>query len=685
MHLLFEEDGSFKAGTVLSGTDNAFQVELPSGKRTKVKASHVVLRFEQPPPGQLIKDAQAGAEDIDLDFLWECAPQDEFGFEELAREYHGAAASPVQAASVLLRLHGAPVYFHRKGRGRFRPAPAEILRQALAAVERKRQQELARQQLVDELKAGRLPAAIAAAGVHLLARPDKQSIEYKAVEQAAAELQVNMLALLLARGAIASPYRWHLGQFLATTFPRGTGFAADLPAPALPPDLPVADVAAFSIDDSATTEIDDAFSVVPQAQGWRVGIHIAAPAVAIVRGDVLDAVARARMSTVYAPGLKFTMLPAAWVDAFSLNEGRAVPVVSLYVDIDGQFDITGTRTEVETVHIAANLRHDRLGEVVTADAMETGQVDAPFGAELALLWRFARALLARREAVRGRPEPLGRVDYGFELDFAGAEPDERAHVNIKPRPRGAPLDLIVAELMILANSHWGGWLKQRRVAGVYRSQRRVMGVSRVKMSTTPGPHEGIGVDHYAWSSSPLRRYVDLVNQRQIVAAARGQEPPHAAGDADLFAIVSGFDAAYTHYAEFQERLERYWCLRWLRQEGVRRIGATVVKGDLLRFDGLPLLSRVPGLPELPRGQRLEIDLLGLDEVSLSIEARLHQLLDQQADDSEEEAEDDSAEAAAGAAAQGLEPAIAPEGETASPQSAATAGGAAHDPSNPQPD
>jgi len=272
------------------------------------------------------------------------------------------------------------------------------------------------------------------------------------------------------------------------------------------------------------------------------------------------------------------MLPAAWIDAFSLNEGRTVPVVSLYVDIDGQFDVTGTRTEVEAVRIAANLRHDRLDEVVTPAAMEAGRVDAPFGSELVLLWRLARALLARREAVRGRPEPIGRVDYGFELDFAGAEPDEHAHVSIKPRRRGAPLDLIVAELMILANSHWGGWLKQRRVAGVYRSQRRVMGVSRVKMSTTPGPHEGIGVDHYAWSSSPLRRYVDLVNQRQIVAAARGQEPPHAAGDADLFAIVSGFDAAYTHYAEFQERLERYWCLRWLRQEGVRRIGATVVKG-----------------------------------------------------------------------------------------------------------
>ncbi len=671
MHLLFEEDGAFKAGTVLSGTDASFQVELPTGKRTKVKSSHVMLRFEQPAPAQLLKDAQQAAEEIDLDFLWECAPQEEFGFEDLAREYHGAAASPVQSASILLRLHGAPVYFHRKGRGRFRPAPAEILKQALAAVERKRKQDELRQHLVDELKAGRLPPQVAAQGVHLIAKPDKQSLEYKAVEQAANELQMNMLALLLARGAITSPYRWHLDQFLVTTFPRGTGFASDLPAPQVPTDLPLADVAAFSIDDSATTEIDDAFSVTPIEGGWRIGIHIAAPAVAITRDHALDGVAKARMSTVYAPGLKFTMLPDPWVEAFSLNEGRVVPVVSLYVDIDQDFTLGATDTRVEQVRIAANLRHDLLDEVVTPAAMEAGAVDAPFGSELVLLWRFARALLAKREAVRGRPEPLGRVDYGFELDFAGDAPDEHAFVRIKPRKRGAPLDLIVAELMILANSHWGGWLKQHKVPGIYRSQRRVMGVSRVKMSTTPAPHEGMGVDHYAWSSSPLRRYVDLVNQRQIVATARGAAPPYAANDAELFAIVSGFDSAYTSYAEFQERLERYWCLRWLRQEGVKRIAATVVKGDLLRVDGLPLLTRVPGLPELPRGQRLELDLIALDEVNLAIEARLHQLLAQQAAETLEDEEDTDAgtddtvleqaaveEAAAVSAAEVLEPAQA---------------------------
>jgi exoribonuclease-2 len=630
-HLLFEEDGSFKAGTVLASTDASHQVELVSGKRTKVKGSHVLLQFRDPAPPVLLERAQAQAGEIDLDFLWEVAPREEFGFVDLAREYYGREPGSVEAATLLLRLHSAPVYFHRKGRGRYRAAPAETLKAALAAVERKRQQEALKAQHVEALKSGAAPAAIARQAVALLVRPDRNSIEYKAVEQAAGELQTTPLKLLLATGAIASPYRWHVDSFLATHFARGTGFAEDLPAPAVPADLPLAHVDAFSIDDSATTEIDDAFSVVHEGTTATVGIHIAAPAVAIPRDHPLDAVARARMSTVYAPGLKYTMLPGAWIEAFSLNEGREVPVLSLYARVDtATLEVLSTATRVERVRIAANLRHDQLDEIITDEAIAGGEFAAPFAPELSFLWRLARALLARREAVRGRPEPLGRIDFSIEVDGE----DDRSHVAIKARRRGAPLDLIVAELMILANSTWGRWLAERRVAGVYRSQ----SLGRVRMGTTPAPHEGIGVDHYTWSTSPLRRYVDLVNQRQLVASALDEAPPYRARDAELFSLVSGFEALYGAYAEFQQRMERYWSLRWIRQEAVSRIAASVIKGEVLRLDGLPLVTRLPGLPELPRGQRLELDVLGTDEIELVLEARVrHVLTVQAAVDPEDEA------------------------------------------------
>jgi exoribonuclease-2 len=618
-HVLFEEDGAVKAGTILSGTDASYQVELSSGKRTKVKAAHVLLRFEQPAPSVLLVNAQREADSIDVDFLWECAPQAEFGFDDLARDYHGHAPSAIESAAILFRLHGAPVYFHRKGRGRFRPAPPDTLKTALATLERKRQQEALKQQYISELVADRVPGAIAHQAIAMLVTPDRSSIEFKALEQAAAAARLSPLRLLLKLGAIPSAYRWHLDSFTSMVFPRGTGFATDIAMPTVPDDLPLAEAQVVSIDDSATTEIDDGFSVQRYAGGLRVGIHIAAPAVALRRGDVLDAIARSRMSTVYAPGLKYTMLPQKFVDAFSLNEGRVVPVLSLYLDVDpASFDILKFETRVERARICANLRHDQLDDIVTEERIGCGALDIPHGELLSTLWRFARALHARREVARGRPEPLGRIDYNFVLDGE----DEHAHVDIRPRVRGAPLDLIVAELMILANSTWGGWLAREGRAGIYRSQ----SLGRVRMSTTPAPHDGIGVTHYAWSSSPLRRYVDLVNQRQLIAAARGEASPYAANDAELFAAVSAFDAAYTAYADFQNKMERYWCLRWLQQEKIARIGATVVRDEVVRLDHLPFVARLPGLPVLMRGRRIEVDVLGSDEVDTTLELRLHRVL-----------------------------------------------------------
>ncbi|HTN47842.1 MAG TPA: ribonuclease catalytic domain-containing protein [Burkholderiaceae bacterium] len=619
MNVLFEEDGAFRAGVVLTAGENSYQVELASGRRSKVKAAQVLLRFENPAPARLLEQAQSEADGIDVDFLWQAAPQQEFGFVELAAEYFGGQPSSVQQTALLMRLHSAPVYFYRKGRGRYRPAPPETLRAALSALERKRQQDELRRNYVEELKQGRAPAVLAAQAIELLVRPDRSTIEVKALEQAAAELHTTPLRLMLTTGAVSSPYQWHVRSFLAQQFPQGVSFPGDVPQAPTGDELPLAAVSAFSIDDSATTEIDDAFSVTALEDGrLRIGIHIAAPALALDRGHRLDAIARGRMSTVYAPGFKITMLPPSWVDAFSLTEGRVVPVMSLYADIDGtSLEVLATQTRLERIRIDANLRHDRLDDVITESTIADSSFDAPFAGELTLLWRFARALLARREAVRGRPEPLGRVDISFDLDGEG----ESAYVRLTQRRRGAPLDLLVAELMIFANRTWGRWLADRGVTGIYRSQ----SLGRVRMSTTPAAHEGMGVSHYAWSSSPLRRYVDLVNQRQLISCVRSEAAPYAPNDADVFAIVSAFDAAYGAYAEFQERMERYWSLRWLLQEGVQRIDATVMRGDLLRVAGLPLVTRLPGLQELPRGQRLELDIIASDLVDLTLQARVHRV------------------------------------------------------------
>jgi exoribonuclease-2 len=619
MHVLYEDDGDLKSGTVRSATESSLQVDSTSGKRVKVKSSSVLLRFEQPEAEALLPQARAQADAMEIDFLWQCAPQEEFGFEQLAAEYCGHAPSAIESTAILVRLLSSPIHFQRKGRGRFRPAAPETLQAALAGVERRRKQEERRDQIAQELVAGQLPQEIRDAGIQLLIKPDRASIAYKGLEQAAHAAQLSPLRLLLARGAIRSPYRWHLESFLARAFPEGTRFPEGIADPKQAQgawrDWPQSPAQAFSIDDSATTEIDDAFSVTPGRDLVTIGIHIAAPACAIARDEALDRIARERMSTVYAPGMKVTMLPDAWIDAFSLVEGRTVPVVSLYFDVDpASQEIRSSRSVCERIRVAANLRYDLIDREITAEGLETGTLTVPFAGELSQLWRFANALRAAREQARGRSEPKGREEYSLVLE--GEE--EEARVTVQTRRRDAPLDRIVAELMIRANAHWGAWLEQIGLTGVYRSQTQ----GRVRMATVAAPHEGLGVSHYAWCTSPLRRYVDLLNQRQILAAIRGGAPAHQRGDADLFAIVSGFDSAYTLYAEFQETMERYWSLRWLIQEGVRRIEAVVLRGEVVRLQGLPMVTRLPGAGNWARGQRLELELNGIDLVDLSTNARV---------------------------------------------------------------
>jgi exoribonuclease-2 len=635
-HVLFEEDGAFKAGTVLADAGASLQVEAASGRRTKVKSSAVMLRFPSPSPLELIEQAQRAADQIDLDFLWECAPQDEFEFAGFADEYYGHAPSPVEAASLLFRLHGAPVYFYRKGRGRYRPAPPETLRAALAALERKKEQAARVEQWAQALAEGAAPDPIRREAARLLVRPDRNGVEWKALDRACALTRSPPARVLLEAGAFPDAKALHLGCFLAESFQQGAGFAPtddaalDAALAARLEDLPLAEAEPFSIDDSTTTEIDDCLSVTTGPDGrLRVGVHIAAPGIAIASGDALDLVARERMSTVYMPGDKITMLPDAPIERFSLEAGRELPALSLYADLDeAGTRVTATTTRVERIRVAANLRHDRLDHTVTEAALEPPAPGAPDtlaalpqAGALRALWRLTLALSAERDRVRGKPEARHRVDFSFyvDRDEAGAET-----VRIVQRRRDAPLDRIVAELMILANAAWGGLLAEHRVPGVYRSQQAG---GRVRMSTHPLPHQGLGVARYGWATSPLRRYVDLVNQRQLIAVARGEPAPYTGQDADLFAVISAFEARYAAYAEFQQRMERYWCLRWLGQQPGRRQEAVVIREELVRLARAPLYLRMPELPAmgLAPGRRIVVELGEPDLLELAVAARFLEL------------------------------------------------------------
>ena len=659
MHILFDEAGKFLTGRLLSESDSSLQVELDSGKRVKVKAANALLRFEKPAPAELLKEAGSLAEGMELELAYEFAPEDEFGFADLAREYFSAQAGTAQQVAALLTLQNAPHYFRRAGKGRFKKAPPEIVAQALAAIEKKKELQARIEAWAAELVAGRCPEPVHQQLYRILFKPDKNGPEYKAVVEAARLSHTAPLVLLQQAGAIRSAYQFHWQRFLFEHFPKGTGFPA-LSAPPVAEALPLAAVAAFSIDDSATTEIDDALSVQGLGSGTvTLGIHIAAPGLAIAPGDPLDELARTRLSTVYMPGHKITMLPDAVVDAYTLQAGRDCPAVSLYVEIDEATLAVGpSRTALERVPIAHNLRHDRLDTIVT-EAWLAGEANAQAPAELAglqpalvFLHRFAREHKAQREIARGKPETFTRPDYTFKLEgVQGDEPAGDERVLIGTRSRGAPLDLMVAEAMILANKTWGLWLAECGVPGIYRSQASLLPGIKVRMGTKALPHAGIGVKAYTWATSPLRRYVDLVNQWQIVACARHGKTaalaaPFKPKDANLLAVVSAFDAAHTAYNGFQGGMERYWTLQYLRQNGITELTATLIKDGLVRADTLPLVLPVLGADGLQRGAHLRIRLGAIDDITLELSGTVIERLDQPVEDAaalESEAEEDEEE------------------------------------------
>ena len=667
MHLLYEDGGDIKIATLInaSGAESeALAIESIGGKRGKLKAKDVWLRFECPANSSIqafLPEAQSIAEGIDLDFVWECAGDREFQFIDLAKEYFGEAASALEQTALAIALHGAPIYFRRKGRGQFMRAPEEQLKAALLAVERKKQELIKQSSWEADLRAGQLPQEIAPLVNALLFAPDKNSTAYKAVLAASQGLKGGIAELFLKCGVLSSALAFHEGKFLKEHFPKGTSFNVALSSEeelgwqAALNQLPVASVQAFSIDDATTTEIDDAFSVTPTADlpgYYRIGVHIAAPGLAIARGGDLDQIARQRLSTVYFPGGKITMLPDQVIDVFSLHASASSdanqpslslrPAVSLYVTInlDGVPVLDGEYapvTKVERVPMAANLRLDDLEDLVTEASLldQANPAQIPYQKELAVLWQSAQQLHKRRQEQRVasglRAEALGLPDpQALAKDFNFKVQD--GLVEIKPRQRGSVLDSIVAEWMIYCNSTWGNQLAQHSVPGIYRTQKG-WGPQRTRMQTMPGPHEGLGVENYSWCTSPLRRYVDLVNQWQLIAMAQHGVTaklvaPFKPKDADLMAIAADFDGTYAAYADHQNQMERYWCFQYLKQIGLPWRGVIRhLKEGQSRVEEIPLRLVVPELAGQARGARAEVEVLEIDFLALEATVRYIGLLD----------------------------------------------------------
>ena len=594
MNIFYEESGQFKVAAIVQKNDATYQVDTQHGKRTKVKANNVFAEFDGD-MAAFLENAQAQAADIDTDLLWEVCGEEEFSAEAIAEEYYGHAPTKTELAATLIALYAAPMYFYKKAKGVFKAAPEETLKQALAAIERKKQQDAQIDAWAEALKRGEMPSEIAADLKTILHAPDKQSLTYKAFTKAADALKISAYELAKKTGGITSIPQYLQDGFEIRYFPKGTDFP-DLPLPEMP-DLPKADVTAFSIDDESTTEVDDALSLTDLGNGTkRVGIHIAAPSLAIKPGDKMEKNIMERLSTVYFPGGKITMLPENWIAAFSLDAGAYRPAVSIYFDVDGEFDVGEPTCKIEAVNIAENLRIQAIEPHFNAETGLDEAGEMMFAHHQDLIWFYQFAVALQKARGKYEPDRAPQYDYSIELD-------EEGKVSVVRRERGSPIDMLVSEMMILANSTWAQMLHDNDLPGLFR----VQPAGKVRMSTKSEPHIGMGVQHYGWFTSPLRRAADYINQKQLLSLIDDTaETLYQNSDAELFAALRDFDTAYTAYADFQRQMEAYWSLVYLQQQGTNELTATILKEDLVRIEGLPLVTRATGIPfdALPKSQVL---------------------------------------------------------------------------------
>lgn len=594
MNIFYEESGQFKVAAIVQKNDATYQVDTQHGKRTKVKANNVFAEFDGD-MAAFLENAQAQVADIDTDLLWEVCGEEEFSAEAIAEEYYGHVPTKTELAATLIALYAAPMYFYKKAKGVFKAAPEETLKQALAAIERKKQQDAQIDAWAEALKRGEMPSEIAADLKTILHAPDKQSLTYKAFTKAADALKTSAYELAKKTGGITSIPQYLQDGFEIKYFPKGTGFP-DLPLPEMP-DLPKADVTAFSIDDESTTEVDDALSLTNLGNGTkRVGIHIAAPSLAIAPGDKMEKNIMERLSTVYFPGGKITMLPENWIAAFSLDAGAYRPAVSIYFDVDSEFNISEPTCKIEAVNIAENLRIQTIEPHFNTETGLDEAGEMMFARHQDLIWFHQFAVALQKARGKYEPDRAPQYDYSIELD-------EEGKVSVVRRERGSPIDMLVSEMMILANSTWAQMLHDNDLPGLFR----VQPAGKVRMSTKSEPHIGMGVQHYGWFTSPLRRAADYINQKQLLSLIDDTaEPLFRQSDAELFAALRDFDTAYAAYADFQRQMEAYWSLVYLQQQGKTELTATILKEDLVRIEGLPLVTRATGIPfdALPKSQVL---------------------------------------------------------------------------------
>jgi exoribonuclease II len=319
------------------------------------------------------------------------------------------------------------------------------------------------------------------------------------------------------------------------------------------------DLKLITIDGQSTLDYDDALSIERAGSNFRLGVHIADVGNYIKKGSDIDLEALNRGSSIYMPDLKIPMIPAPLAeDLCSLKEGMLRPAISLMAILTPQAEIREFEIFPSLIRVKRQLTYFEANMIAETDE------------EIKTLYHLAQNFQQYR------------MDHGavqITLPEVNVWLNEEGEPIVTRTNRESPGRMLISEIMILAN-----WLKARFLAGqglaaIFRSQprpkerlyRRNEGsvfqnwmqrklLSRFVLSTKPDMHSGLGLDAYITATSPIRKYFDLLTQRQL-RAAMGLEKPYT--EQDVSRIIQKLEIPMSCVARLQFRRNRYWLLKYL--------------------------------------------------------------------------------------------------------------------------
>lgn len=288
----------------------------------------------------------------------------------------------------------------------------------------------------------------------------------------------------------------------------------------------ITDCEAFAVDDHEIADPDDAISIRSFGKFYRLGVHISMVSWFIRKGSALDREAMARAVSVYFPDRSIHMFPEGLIrKKLSLSEERTNPVLSLFADLDDDGTLIKVEMKLAQLRLSARFTYQELAGLLKSEP------------RIRQLYSLSLALSERRAMSGGSLIPIPYLkasEADGEMSFERIDPE-------------SPEQLMITEPMILYNHLMSKFLASKGVPGAFRHQpephgrppsprnplypvKALYALKRSHLSPEPKPHKGLGFSSYMQATSPLRRFTDLINQRQVIALFEGTEPPYKMGE-----------------------------------------------------------------------------------------------------------------------------------------------------------